>query len=108
MRTTHGCVLGDPDAREPWPIFSAYAAAKTAVGFIENPAIETARDGLLAKAVALGAFVSGITKAVRSSAENLSAMLRPSWTQKLLDAERAAMKKATLLVASLTLARVKM
>ena len=107
--TTHGCVLGDPVALEPWPIFSAYAAAKTAVvGFIENPAIETARDGLLANAVVPGAFASGITKAVRSSAESLSAMLRSSRAQKLLDAEKTVMKKAALLVANLTLARVKM
>ena len=93
--TTLGCVLGAPDALEPWPIFSAY----TAEGRCRRLHRERGSDGSLR------------VRHYESStlvAESLSAMLRPSRAQKLLDAEKTAMKKAALLVANLTLARVKM
>jgi 3-oxoacyl-[acyl-carrier protein] reductase len=52
-------------------MFAAYAAAKTAlVRFTETAAIEAANDGIRINAVAPGAFVSGMTTAVLSSAEN--------------------------------------
>ena len=46
-----------------------------------------------------------IPHAIRYRAPRL---MRPSRAQKLLDAEKTVMKKAALLVANLTLARVKM
>ena len=58
-------------ATTPRPMFAAYAAAKTAlVRFTETVAIETARDGIRINAVSPGAFTSGMTKTVHSSAEN--------------------------------------
>jgi NAD(P)-dependent dehydrogenase (short-subunit alcohol dehydrogenase family) len=45
--TTVGRDLGDSDAPQLWPMFTAYAAAKTAlVRLTETLAIETARDGI--------------------------------------------------------------
>ena len=45
--TTVDCVLDSPDAPQPCPMFTACAAAKTAVvSFTEKPVVETARDGI--------------------------------------------------------------
>jgi NAD(P)-dependent dehydrogenase (short-subunit alcohol dehydrogenase family) len=52
-------------------MFTAYAAAKTAlIRFTETLAIETAGDRIRVTRVASGAFASGTTKVVHSSAEN--------------------------------------
>jgi 3-oxoacyl-[acyl-carrier protein] reductase len=57
-------------ASTPRPMFAAYAAAKAAlVRFTETVAMETVRDGVRINAVAPGAFASGMTRAVRWSAE---------------------------------------
>jgi len=107
--TTLGCVLGDPDAPQPWPMFTAYAAAKTAVvSFTVKPAIEAARDGIRVNAVAPGAFASGITKAVRSSAESADEAEAITGAEAARRGEYCECKKTALLVAYLRLARVKM
>jgi NAD(P)-dependent dehydrogenase (short-subunit alcohol dehydrogenase family) len=91
-------------ATGPRPMFTAYAAAKTAlVRFSETLAIETARDGIRVNAVAPGAFASGITKVVQAAAESAGAA-EAATAQKLLDSddtENAA--KAARLIAYLTL-----
>jgi 3-oxoacyl-[acyl-carrier protein] reductase len=85
-------------------MFTAYAAAKTAlVRFTETLAIETARDGIRVNAVAPGAFASGMTKVVHSSAEN-AGEAEAATAQKLLDSEDTAnAKKAAQLVVYLTI-----
>jgi NAD(P)-dependent dehydrogenase (short-subunit alcohol dehydrogenase family) len=90
-------------ATGPRPMFTAYAAAKTAlVRFTETLAIETARDGIRVNAVAPGAFASGITKVVHSFAEN-AGEAEAATAQKLLDSEDTAnAQKAARLVVYLT------
>jgi NAD(P)-dependent dehydrogenase (short-subunit alcohol dehydrogenase family) len=80
-------------------MFTAYAAAKTAlVRFTETLAIETVCDGTRVNAVARSAFVSGNTKVVHSSAENVGEA-EAATAQKLLDSEDTAnAKKAARLV----------
>jgi NAD(P)-dependent dehydrogenase (short-subunit alcohol dehydrogenase family) len=91
-------------ATTPRPMFAAYAAAKTAlVRFTETVAIEAARDGIRINAVAPGAFASGMTKAVHSSAEN-AGEVEAAIAQRLLDREDTAnAKKAARLVVYLTI-----
>src|SRR6516165_2095667 len=90
-------------ATGPRPMFTAYAAAKTAlVRFTETLAIETARDGIRVNAVAPGAFASGITKVVHSYAENAGAA-EAATAQALLDAaDTVNAEKAARLVVYLT------
>jgi 3-oxoacyl-[acyl-carrier protein] reductase len=90
-------------ATGPRPMFTAYAAAKTAlVRFTETLAIETARDGIRVNAVAPGAFASGITKVVHSFAENAGEP-EAAAAQKLLASEDTAnAQKAARLVVYLT------
>jgi len=90
-------------ATGPRPMFTAYAAAKTAlVRFTETLAMETARDGIRVNAIAPGAFASGITKVVHSSAENAGAA-EAATARQLLDAEDTAnAEKAARLVVYLT------
>jgi short-subunit dehydrogenase len=90
-------------ATGPRPMFSAYAAAKTAlVRFTETLAIETAHHGIRVNAVAPGAFASGITKVVNSSAEN-AGEAEVAAARKLLDSEDTAnAEKAARLVVYLT------
>jgi short-subunit dehydrogenase len=90
-------------ATGPRPMFTAYAAAKTAlVRFTETLAIETAPDGIRVNAVAPGAFASGITKVVHSSAKN-AGEAEAAAAQKLLDSEDIAnAQKAARLVVYLT------
>ena len=85
-------------------MFAAYAAAKAAlVRFTETLAIETARDGIRVNAVAPGAFASGITKMVQSSAER-AGEAEAAAAQKLINMEDIAnAEKAALLIAYLTL-----
>jgi NAD(P)-dependent dehydrogenase (short-subunit alcohol dehydrogenase family) len=85
-------------------MFTAYAAAKTAlVRFTETLAIETARDGVRVNAVAPGAFASGITKVVHTSAES-AGEVEASIAQKLLDrGDIANAEKAARLVVYLTI-----
>ena len=85
-------------------MFTAYAAAKTAlVRFTEIFAIETARHGVRVNAVAPGAFASGITKVVHSSAEG-AGEAEASIAQKLLDkGDTANAEKAARLVVYLTI-----
>jgi len=77
-------------------MFAAYAPAKAAlVRFTEIVAIERARDGIRINAVALSAFVLGMTRAVRSSAEiagEIEAAIakRLLETQDTVNAEKAA------------------
>jgi 3-oxoacyl-[acyl-carrier protein] reductase len=91
-------------ATTPRPMFAAYAAAKTAlVRFTETVAIETARDGIRINAVAPGAFASGMTKAVHSSAKN-AGEVEAAIAQRLLDSEDIAnAEKAARLVVYLTI-----
>jgi len=91
-------------ATGPRPMFTAYAAAKTAlVRFTETLAIETARDGIRVNAVAPGAFASGMTKLVHTSAKN-AGEAEAAMAQELLDCEDTAnAEKAARLVAYLTL-----
>jgi 3-oxoacyl-[acyl-carrier protein] reductase len=91
-------------ATGPRPMFTAYAAAKTAlVRFTETLAIETACDGIRVNAVAPGAFASGMTKAVHSSAENAGEVEAAS-AQKLLDCtDIANAEKAARLIVYLTI-----
>jgi 3-oxoacyl-[acyl-carrier protein] reductase len=91
-------------ATSPRPMFTAYAAAKTAlVRFTETLALETAEDGIRVNAVAPGAFASGITRAVHTSAENAGAA-EAARAQTLLDSDDTAnAAKAARLVAYLTL-----
>jgi short-subunit dehydrogenase len=90
-------------ATGPRPMFTAYAAAKTAlVRFTETLAIETERDGIRVNAVAPGAFASGITKVVHSCAEN-AGEAEAATAQRLLDSEDTAnAEKAARLVVYLT------
>jgi len=91
-------------ATSPRPMFSAYAAAKTALArFTETLAIETAGYGIRVNAVAPGAFASGMTKAVRAAAENAGAAEAVT-AQKLLDGDDTVnAQKAARLVVYLTL-----
>jgi NAD(P)-dependent dehydrogenase (short-subunit alcohol dehydrogenase family) len=91
-------------ATSPRPMFTAYAAAKTAlVRFTETLAIETASDGIRVNAVAPGAFASGITKAVHVAAENAGAA-EAATAQKLLDSDDTVnAEKAARLVVYLAL-----
>jgi NAD(P)-dependent dehydrogenase (short-subunit alcohol dehydrogenase family) len=91
-------------ATGPRPMFTAYAAAKTAlVRFSETLAIETARDGIRVNAVAPGAFASGITKVVQAAAESAGAA-EAATAKKLLDSDdTVSAVKAARLVVYLTL-----
>ena len=91
-------------ATGPRPMFTAYAAAKTAlVRFTETLAIELAGDGIRVNAVAPGAFASGITKAVYSAAEN-AGTYEAAAARKLLSSEDSAnAEKAARLVVYLTI-----
>jgi 3-oxoacyl-[acyl-carrier protein] reductase len=91
-------------ATGPRPMFSAYAAAKTAlVRFTETLAIETARVGIRVNAVAPGAFASNMIRAVHSSAA-IAGEAEVATAQKLLDSEDIAnAKKAARLVVYLTM-----
>ena len=93
-------------ATGPRPMFTAYAAAKTAlVRFTETLAIETARDGIRVNAVAPGAFASGMTKVVHSSAKN-AGEAEAATAQELLDCEDTAnAEKAARLVVYLTVGK---
>ena len=93
-------------ATGPRPMFTAYAAAKTAlVRFTETLAIETARDGIRVNAVAPVAFASGMTKVVRSSAKN-AGEAEAATAQELLDCEDTAnAEKAARLVVYLTVGK---
>jgi short-subunit dehydrogenase len=90
-------------ATGPRPMFTAYAAAKTAlIRFTETLAIETARDGIRVNAVAPGAFASGMTKVVHSSAE-AAGEAEAAEAQTLLGSEdRANAQKAARLIVYLT------
>jgi short-subunit dehydrogenase len=90
-------------ATGPRPMFTAYAAAKTAlVRFTETLAIETERYGIRVNAVAPGAFASGITKVVHSCAEN-AGEAEAATAQRLLDSDDTAnAEKAARLVVYLT------
>jgi len=91
-------------AASPRPMFTAYAAAKTAlVRFTETLAIETAGYGIRVNAVAPGAFASGMTKTVPAAAEN-AGTAEAAAAQKLLDGDDTVnAEKAARLVAYLTL-----
>jgi NAD(P)-dependent dehydrogenase (short-subunit alcohol dehydrogenase family) len=91
-------------ATGPRPMFTAYAAAKTALmRFTEILALETARHGVRVNAVAPGAFASGITKVVHSSAQS-AGEAEASIAQKLLDnGDTANAEKAARLVVYLTI-----
>jgi 3-oxoacyl-[acyl-carrier protein] reductase len=91
-------------ATGPRPMFTAYAAAKTAlVRFTETLAIETARYGIRVNAVAPGAFASGMTSVVHSSAEN-AGEAEAATARKLFDSEDITnAKKAARLVVYLTI-----
>jgi NAD(P)-dependent dehydrogenase (short-subunit alcohol dehydrogenase family) len=91
-------------AASPRPMFTAYAAAKTAlVRFTETLAIETASYGIRVNAVAPGAFASGMSKTVHAAAENAGAA-EAATAQKLLDGDDTAnAEKAARLVVYLTL-----
>jgi NAD(P)-dependent dehydrogenase (short-subunit alcohol dehydrogenase family) len=91
-------------ATSPRPMFTAYAAAKTALArFTETLAIETAGYGIRVNAVAPGAFASGMTKSVHAAAENAGAA-EAATAQKLLDGDDTVnAEKAARLVVYLTL-----
>ena len=91
-------------ATSPRPMFTAYAAAKTAlVRFTETLAIETAGYGIRVNAVSPGSFASGMTTAVRAAAENAGAA-EAATAQKVLDHDDTAnAEKAARLVVYLTL-----
>jgi len=91
-------------ATSPRPMFTAYAAAKTAlVRFTETLAIEAASYGIRVNAVAPGAFASGMTKAVHTAAANAGAA-EAATAQKLLDGDDAVnAEKAARLIVYLTL-----
>jgi 3-oxoacyl-[acyl-carrier protein] reductase len=91
-------------ATSPRPMFTAYAAAKTAlVRFTETLAIETADAGIRVNAVAPGTFASGITKAVHAAAEN-AGPAEAATAQKLLDSDDSVnAEKAARLIVYLTL-----
>jgi len=91
-------------ATSPRPMFTAYAAAKTAlVRFTETLAIETAGYGIRVNAVSPGAFASAMTTAVRAAAENAGAA-EAATAQKVLDHDDTAnAEKAARLVVYLTL-----
>jgi NAD(P)-dependent dehydrogenase (short-subunit alcohol dehydrogenase family) len=91
-------------ATSPRPMFTAYAAAKTALArFTETLAVETAGYGIRVNAVSPGAFASGITKVVRAFAEKAGAA-EAATAQKLLDCDDTVnAEKAARLVVYLTL-----
>jgi 3-oxoacyl-[acyl-carrier protein] reductase len=91
-------------ATSPRPMFTAYAAAKTALArFTETLAVETAGYGIRVNAVAPGAFASGMTKAVHAAAEN-SGAAEAATAQKLLDGDDTVnAEKTARLVVYLTL-----
>jgi NAD(P)-dependent dehydrogenase (short-subunit alcohol dehydrogenase family) len=91
-------------ATGPRPMFTAYAAAKTAlVRFTETLAIETLRDGVRVNAVAPGAFASGITKVVHSSVEN-AGEAETAIAQELLNSgDTVNAEKAARLIVYLTI-----
>jgi 3-oxoacyl-[acyl-carrier protein] reductase len=91
-------------ATGPRPMFTAYAAAKTAlVRFTETLAIETAGYGIRVNAVSPGAFASGMTKAVYATAE-IAGAAEAATAQKLLDGDDIVnAEKAARLVVYLTL-----
>jgi NAD(P)-dependent dehydrogenase (short-subunit alcohol dehydrogenase family) len=91
-------------ATGPRPMFTAYAAAKTAlVRFTETLAIETASDGIRVNAVAPGAFASGMTAVVQSAAE-YAGEAEAATAQQLLDRkDTSSAQKAARLVVYLTL-----
>jgi 3-oxoacyl-[acyl-carrier protein] reductase len=93
-------------ATTPRPMFAAYAAAKAAlVRFTETIAIETARHGIRINAVAPGAFVSAMTRAVRSSAE-LAGEVEAAIAKRLLENEDTVnAEKAAQLVVYLTIGK---
>jgi 3-oxoacyl-[acyl-carrier protein] reductase len=93
-------------ATTPRPMFAAYAAAKAAlVRFTETVAIETARDGIRINAVAPGAFVSGMTREVRSSGE-IAGEVEAAIAKRLLDNEDTVnSEKAAQLVVYLTIGK---
>jgi len=86
------------------PMFTAYAAAKTAlVRFTETLAIEAARHGIRVNAVAPGAFASGITKTVQFSGDSAGAA-EAAIIKGLLDKKDTAnAAKAARLVVYLTI-----
>jgi NAD(P)-dependent dehydrogenase (short-subunit alcohol dehydrogenase family) len=91
-------------ATSPRPMFTAYAAAKTALAsFTETLAVETAGYGIRVNAVSPGAFASGITKVVHASAVEAGAA-EAATAQKLLDSDNTVnAEKAARLVVYLTL-----
>jgi 3-oxoacyl-[acyl-carrier protein] reductase len=93
-------------ATTPRPMFAAYAAAKAAlVRFTETVAIETPRDGIRINAVAPGAFVAGMTRAVRSSAE-IAGDVEAALAKRLLDNEDIVnAEKGARLVVYLTIGK---
>jgi len=85
---------------------AAYAAAKAAlVRFTETIAIETARDGIRINAVAPGAFVSGMTTAVRSSAEIAGEVEAAIAKRPLENEDTGNAEKAARLVVYLTIGK---
>jgi 3-oxoacyl-[acyl-carrier protein] reductase len=91
-------------ATTPRPMFAAYAAAKTAlVRFTETVAMETVGDGIRINAVAPGAFASGMTRAVRSSAE-IAGKAEATIAKRLLENQDTVnAEKAARLVVYLTI-----
>ena len=91
-------------ATSPRPMFTAYAAAKTAlVRFTETLAIETVGYGIRVNAVSPGAFASGMTIAVHAAAEN-AGVAEAATAQQLLDGgDTVNAEKAAQLVVYLAL-----
>ena len=82
-------------ATSPRPMFTAYAAAKTAlVRFTETLAIETAGYGIRVNAVSPGAFASNMTTAVHAAAEKAGAA-EAAAAQKLLDRRRYGKRRGS-------------
>jgi 3-oxoacyl-[acyl-carrier protein] reductase len=91
-------------ATSPRPMFTAYAAAKTAlVRFTETLAIETAAYGIRVNAMAPGAFASGMTKAVYRAAEIAGSAEAITAHQLLASDDTVNAEKAARLVVYLTL-----